>query len=413
MKVEIFRFALFVTRIRLRLAGSLSTLHIEITTSSATAAEQLVPRSMSDVALALHTSGSTRRPKLVPLSHENLCSGAISIADTLKLQPEDVVMNCLPLFHIHGLAVNVLVPAIAGATSVCLSGTFDAVAAIKRLGAGDPAITLYSAVPSLHQALVTSVMSLESPEFPRFPALRLIRNCSAHLPAALASAVSRSLGAEVLPTYAMTESMPIASPSPRHDRFSTHRTVGFAAGPQVALLTQGELEAWGKGKVGKMEGKMEGKVEGKLVEDLSAGLTGEVCVKGSCVTRGYEARGHDPNLDAFVDGWLRTGDLATVAADGLILSGRCKEIINKAGEKFSPMQIEDVYLQHPSIEDCVAFAVPCEKRGEAIGLAIQSEATDRFAERGSKAQNPCNLDTCWSQTNDDLQTTFIDTCRIL
>ena len=348
---------------------------------------------MSDVALALHTSGSTRRPKLVPLSHENLCSGAISIADTLKLQPEDVVMNCLPLFHIHGLAVNVLVPAIAGATSVCLSGTFDAVAAIKRLGAGDPAITLYSAVPSLHQALVTSVMS--SGESPEFPALRLIRNCSAHLPAALASAVSRSLGAEVLPTYAMTESMPIASPSPRHDRFSTHRTVGFAAGPQVALLTQGELEAWGKGKVGKMEGK----VEGKLVEDLSLGLTGEVCVKGSCVTRGYEARGHDPNLDAFVDGWLRTGDLATVAADGLILSGRCKEIINKAGEKFSPMQIEDVYLQHPSIEDCVAFAVPCEKRGEAIGLAIQCEATDRFAERGSKAQNPCNLDTCWSQTN--------------
>ena len=346
---------LFFPRILLHLTGHLASLRLEIHSAhSAVEPQLLVPRD-TDVALALHTSGSTRRPKLVPLSHRNLCSGAICIASTLKIQPDDVVMNCLPLFHIHGLAVNVLVPAIAGASSICLSGPFDAVAALQRLGA-PPAITLYSAVPSLHQALLGQL--IRSPC--DFPALRLIRNCSAHLPTALASAISDTFGAEVLPTYAMTESMPIASPSPRGH--GTHLSVGFPAGPQVALL------------------------DGN-VEDLREGLTGEICVKGSCVTRGYEVRDGDPNVDAFVDGWLKTGDLATVSPEGLILSGRCKEIINKAGEKFSPVQIEDVYLQHPSIEDCVAFAAPCEKRGEAIGLAIQSE------DFGTKAVNSCNLDS--------------------
>ena len=337
----------------------------------------LVPRSRDEIALALHTSGTTRRPKLVPLSHGNLCSGALCIASTLKIQPDDIVMNCLPLFHIHGLAVNVLVPAIAGAMSVCLTGSFDAVAAIKRLTV-EPKITLYSAVPTLHQALLAIYQKTFADDcndcIPN--SLRLIRNCSAHLPAALASAISTTLRTEVLPTYAMTESMPIASPNLRCD-VCTHQTVGFAAGPEVALLTDGQILG------------------------LSEGLFGEVCVRGACVTRGYEVReGHNPNEDTFTtDGWLKTGDLGTVSADGLILSGRCKEVINKAGEKFSPLQIEEVYLQHPMIEDCVAFSAACEKRGEAIGLAIieatncSESKTSQYGNTGNGNERRCNLDS--------------------
>lgn len=329
----------------------------------------LVPQSRDEIALALHTSGTTQRPKLVPLSHGNLCSGALCIASTLKIQPGDVVLNCLPLFHIHGLAVNVLVPAIAGAMSVCLTGSFDAVAAIKRLTV-EPKITLYSAVPTLHQALLAIYQKTCADDcYDCIPnSLRLIRNCSAHLPAALASAISTTLRTEVLPTYAMTESMPIASPNLRCD-VCTHQTVGFAAGPEVALLTDGQILG------------------------LSEGLFGEVCVRGACVTRGYEVReGHNPNEDTFTaDGWLKTGDLGTVSADGLILSGRCKEVINKAGEKFSPLQIEEVYLQHPMIEDCVAFSATCEKRGEAIGLAIIESATSCASESKASHGNTVNI----------------------
>eukprot|EP00434_Breviolum_minutum_P027964 symbB.v1.2.024742.t2/scaffold2365.1/size83366/10 len=329
----------------------------------------LVPQSRDEIALALHTSGTTRRAKLVPLSHGNLCSGALCIASTLKIQPDDVVLNCLPLFHIHGLAVNVLVPAIAGAMSVCLTGSFDAVAAIKRLTV-EPKITLYSAVPTLHQALLAIYRKTCADDcYDCIPnSLRLIRNCSAHLPAALASAISTTLRTEVLPTYAMTESMPIASPNLRCD-VCTHQTVGFAAGPEVALLTDGQILG------------------------LSEGLFGEVCVRGACVTRGYEVReGHNPNEDTFTaDGWLKTGDLGTVSADGLILSGRCKEVINKAGEKFSPLQIEEVYLQHPMIEDCVAFSATCEKRGEAIGLAIIESTTSCASESKTSHGNAGNI----------------------
>ena len=325
--------------------------------------ECLVPGSRDDVALALHTSGTTRRPKLVPLTHSNLCSGALCIASTLKIQEDDVVLNCLPLFHIHGLAVNVLVPAIAGAMSLCLSGPFDAVTVLKSLHA-QPQISLYSAVPTLHHLILTTFNETPDP-LASFgsepPSLRLVRNCSAHLPASLASALSASLHVEVLPTYAMTESMPIASPAVR-GREGPHGTVGFAAGPEVKLLRK------------------------KNLEDLKEGEEGEICVRGACVFGGYEVREANPNVDAFMDGWFRTGDLAVVSADGLRLTGRCKEIINKAGEKFSPLQIEEVYLQHSLIQDCVAFAAPCEKRGEAIGLAIE------IGERNEEDFASCNLD---------------------
>ncbi|CAK9026933.1 unnamed protein product [Durusdinium trenchii] len=352
----------------------------------------LKAQSHEEIVLALHTSGTTRRPKLVPLSHGTLCSGALCIASTLKIQQEDVVMNCLPLFHIHGLAVNVLVPAIAGAMSVCLSGPFDAAAVLKRLNT-EPQITLYSAVPTLHQLIFTA--KSESDLEDSYPSLRLIRSCSAHLPSALARSLALALDVEVLPTYAMTESMPIASPAPHggmrggaRPRF--HGTLGWAAGPEVRLLTDPLTDLLTADDVGPMATRTSeaATTTSRTLKPLEEGLEGEICVRGACVTRGYELRRdeEDPNRDAFVEGWFRTGDLAKVCKEGLILSGRNKEIINKSGEKFAPLQIEEVYLQHPLIKDCVAFAATCEKRGEAIGLAIET------GDRSEEDLQQCNLD---------------------
>ncbi|CAE7632059.1 unnamed protein product, partial [Symbiodinium microadriaticum] len=253
-------------------SGPASGLSVPTTAGYGSEMPELVTRSRDEVGLALHTSGSTRRPKLVPLTHANLCSGSICIASTLQLGPSDVVMNCLPLFHIHGLVVNVLVPAIAGSVAVCLP-SFDATAAAKQLREG---ISVYSAVPSAHHAILESL-----PTGASYESLRIIRNCSAHLPASLASELERKMATEVLP--------------------------------------------W-------------------RLDELCPG-----------VTSGYECRhGIDPNLEVkrkpatlistapetgTGEGWLKTGDLATLTSKGLVLTGRCKEIINKAGEKLSPLQL--------------------------------------------------------------------------
>ncbi|CAK9017200.1 Oxalate--CoA ligase (4-coumarate--CoA ligase isoform 8) (At4CL8) (4-coumarate--CoA ligase-like 10) (Acyl-activating enzyme 3) (Adenosine monophosphate binding protein 3) (AtMPBP3) (Oxalyl-CoA synthetase) [Durusdinium trenchii] len=276
--------------------------------------------------------------------------------------------------------------------SVCLSGPFDAAAVLKRLNT-EPQITLYSAVPTLHQLIFTA--KSESDLEDSYPSLRLIRSCSAHLPSALARSLALALDVEVLPTYAMTESMPIASPAPHggmrggaRPRF--HGTLGWAAGPEVRLLTDPLTDLLTADDVGPMATRTSeaATTTSRTLKPLEEGLEGEICVRGACVTRGYELRRdeEDPNRDAFVEGWFRTGDLAKVCKEGLILSGRNKEIINKSGEKFAPLQIEEVYLQHPLIKDCVAFAATCEKRGEAIGLAIET------GDRSEEDLQQCNLD---------------------
>merc|ERR1712137_184106 len=143
----------------------------------------------------------------------------------------------------------------------------------------------------------------------------------------------------VVPTYAMTESMPITS----NPRFGARklRSVGPQAGPNMRIMNGFPDSTF-----------------------LPVGEEGEVVVKEGPVTKGYEKREHmdqDPNIEAFGDGWLRTGDKGWVDTDGyLYLSGRFKEIINRAGEKISPFEIEDALRKHDAVQDLIAFAVPHE-----------------------------------------------------
>lgn len=309
----------------------------------------------TDVALVLHTSGTTKKPKIVPLTHRNLGHGIQYVARTLRRQPADVCLNVMPLFHIHGLVANVGVSCHAGARVTCsafLGGDdfVDKLAPTRR--AQRP--TWYSAVPTMHEAILTGA---EARGASLDHSLSLLRNCSA----ALLPPVSRRLLAAfgsvvVLPTYAMTESFPICS-NPPHLTVKL-ATVGPAMGPDVRVLAS-HPDA----------------------REVASGEEGEVCVRGACVTGGYLLRDHmpnDPNVEAFTaDGMLRTGDKGYVDADGYLqLVGRFKEIINCGGEKVSPLELEDRLLQVHGVRTCVCFSASAEHMGEAVGVAVVSSEED-------------------------------------
>jgi len=298
-----------------------------------------------DLALVLHTSGTTKKPKIVPLTHANIACGAMCIASTVQMKKEDVCNNTMPLFHIHGLIVNVLASAVAGAQIVCVPGVFAVQHFYGALQA-KPEPTWYSAVPTMHLQVLQYAQEV-GPEKAKNK-LELVRNCSAALVPSVAEDMEKTLEVSIMPTYAMTESMPICS-NPRYG-VRKLRSVGPRAGPFMTI----------------MNGHPDN-------TEMPVGEEGEVVVKEGPVTAGYEFRDHmdcNPNIEAFGDGWLRTGDKGWVDADGyLYLSGRFKEIINRAGEKISPFEVEDCIRQNPSFKDCIAFAVPHTSLGEVVGIA--------------------------------------------
>jgi len=317
------------------------------------------------VALVLHTSGTTRKPKTVPLTHGNLTAGALTISKTIALTPEDTCINIMPLFHIHGLSVNILASLLAGASVLCTPGLYateNGVADFFRwlqpsAGGNKRKVTWYSAVPTMHQAILEyAEHAIAQTGATPNHSLRLIRNCSAALLPAIAERMARAFNCEILPTYAMTESMPICSPQ-LGQGLAKHGSVGPAAGPQLII---GEVTENEQGK--------------PILKVLPPYAEGEVMVRGACVTAGYELRDwmdYNPNEEAFIEGWLRTGDKGYLDEDGYVyLVGRFKEIINRAGEKISPMLVEDVLQRHPGVGQVVVFAAPHTSLGEVVGAAI-------------------------------------------
>ena len=304
---------------------------------------------LDEVCLVLHTSGTTLKPKLVPLTHRNLCAAATSIASTLHLKASDVALNVMPLYHLHGIMVNLLVPAISGGAVVCSAGWSDAAAFFGLAARGGA--TWYSAVPTMHLAITQhaerSLMRVGA--YPKH-SLAFARNCSAALASSLAERMERALGLVVVPSYAMSECVPICS-NPRHG-LRKLGSVGPPAGPSVKIL-----------------------VAGATGDELTsaAGVHGEVCVKGTCCTSGYEWRPHmSQGFSAFAEGgYLKTGDKGYFDSDGyLFLSGRLKELINRAAEKISPLVIENEVAKDPRVGECLVFACPHTELGEVVGVAV-------------------------------------------
>ena len=293
-----------------------------------------------DTALVLHTSGTTARPKIVPLLQRNVLASARHIATTLALGAGDVCLNVMPLFHIHGLMAGTLASLAAGA-QVCCCPHFSALRFFAWFDEVRP--TWYTAVPTMHQALLARA-ARHSDACAR-SRLRLVRSSSARLPAPVMKELERVFKAPVLESYGMTETAHQIASNPIPPARREAGSVGCAAGPEVAIMDE----------------------RGHLRE---SGETGEIVVRGPNVMPGYE-NNPDANAHAFHDGWFRTGDQGFLDEEGYLrITGRLKELINRGGEKISPSEVDEVLMHHPCVHHAVTFAVPHDALGEEVAAAV-------------------------------------------
>jgi oxalate---CoA ligase len=299
-----------------------------------------VPANPDDVALVLHTSGTTSRPKMVPLTHANITASAHAVAAALNLAPSDRCLNIMPLFHIHGIIGALLSSLSRGAGVICTQG-FLAPKFFEWMDECRP--TWYTAVPTMHQAILARAAQNESVIRRRL--LKLIRSSSASLPPQVMAEMERVFCAPVIESYGMTEASHQMASNPLPPRVRKPGSVGVAAGPEVAIMdTHGALAA--------------------------AGDRGEIVIRGPGVTKGYH-NNPSANESAFANSWFRTGDEGYLDADGyLFITGRLKEMINRGGEKIAPREVDEALLEHPAIQQALAFAVPDPRLGEEIGAAI-------------------------------------------
>jgi len=294
----------------------------------------------SDVALVLHTSGTTSRPKIVPLTHANLLASAGNIRNTLQLTERDRCLNIMPLFHIHGLMAAVLATLTAGGSVFATPG-FNALKFFGWMEEAHP--TWYTAVPTMHQAILQRAE--RNAGIIQANPLRFIRSSSASLPVPVFHALEQAFGCPVIEAYAMTENAHQMTsnqlpPGQRKPGF-----VGCAAGPQVAVMSP----------------------DGRL---LGAGEEGEVVTRGPNVTPGYE-NNPKANEAGFAFGWFHTGDQGFMDEDGYLkITGRLKEIINRGGEKIAPMEVDEVLMEHAAVAQVVTFAMPHDMLGEEVAAAI-------------------------------------------
>ena len=301
------------------------------------------PPAPNDVALVLHTSGTTALPKVVPLTQANLMASARQIAATLKLTPSDRCLNLMPLFHTHGLSGALL-------SSIASGATFVTTPALEPASFGrwliDSEATWYTAVPTMHQVIVAA---MRDTKLPRPTKLRFVRSSSSPLPPPVAVELEALFAVPVLQAYGMTEASHQIACNPLPPGRRKPGSVGLPAGTEIRIVGDG-------GRV------------------LSRGERGEVCIAGPGVFGAY-ADNPEANRTSFIDGFFRTGDEGYLDEDGyLFLTGRLKEMINRGGEKIAPAEIDMVLLEHPSVAEAVCFAVPHPTLGEDIAAAVVAKA---------------------------------------
>lgn len=289
-----------------------------------TAGRTLDDPKADDVALFLHTSGTTSRPKGVPLTHGSLMASIRNIVDTYQLSATDTTVVVMPLFHVHGL-VGATLSTLSSGGSVALPERFRASSfwdTMEAVGA-----TWYTAVPTIHQIL------LERQEGPR-RSLRFIRSCSSALAPAVGAELEARFGAPVLEAYGMTEASHQVASSPLPPAARKPGSVGPGTGVEITIID------------------------------------GEVCIRGANVMTGY-VNNPDANAEAFIDGWFRTGDQGSLDEHGYLrLTGRIKELINRGGEKISPLEVDAALFDHADVEQAVTFGVPDAKYGEEVNAVV-------------------------------------------
>ncbi len=335
-----------------------------------------------DEVLVLFTSGTTGNKKLVPHKLGDMIVAAAVIAVSWNLTHDDINCNLMPLFHVGGIVRQVFSPILSAGSVICCP-SFDADLFWRLLTSQHPSqspgengatlpntFTWYYAAPTMHQVILGSIPQNEdsddiinddsSPAFTKTADgggrhLRMIANAAGGLLPSLAQELRATFGANVLPSYGMTECMPISSP-PYNYELTKPGTSGVAVGPEIGIFNNN-------------------------MKSLPPNKEGNICVRGRPCFRGYGAvgavhgGGHNPTQKVpkalGAGGWFNTGDLGYLDEDGyLFITGRSKEVINRGGEIISPLEVEEEIVQHPSILACAAFSAPHKILQEAVGIVL-------------------------------------------
>jgi acyl-coenzyme A synthetase/AMP-(fatty) acid ligase/acetyltransferase-like isoleucine patch superfamily enzyme len=310
------------------------------------------PNAASDEVLVLFTSGTTGNKKIVPHQLGDMLTAATTIALSWALTPSDVNCNLMPLFHVGGIVRQVFSPLISGGCVICCP-SFDPTIFWALLE--KRAFSWYYAAPTMHQLILqsgrqeadNSTLTIEQKIKPE---LRMIANAAGGLLPSLAVQLQETFGANILPSYGMTECMPISSP-PATYQLEKPGTSGVAVGPEIAILNTTTLKP------------------------LPFGEEGPICVRGEPCFRGYGTIANDPSQmvsETFLkEGWFNTGDLGCMDEDGyLFITGRSKEVINRGGEIISPMEVEEEVLSHPDVSSCAAFSALHDVLQEVVGIVL-------------------------------------------
>lgn len=314
----------------------------------------LLPNQHSDQVLILFTSGTTGSKKLVPHLLEDILVATACISVSWQLTEEDTNCNLMPLFHVGGIIRQVFSPILSGGAVICCP-SFDPVLFWQLLN--QEAFTWYYAAPTMHQLILQTGKTeghIRNKVNTRSPRLRMIANAAGALLPSLARELRQVFRAAVLPSYGMTECMPITSP-PANYQLNKPGTSGVSVGPEICILNLTSLQSEETGK------------------------EGPICVRGAPCFRGYE---HIPGPGGVQEavaapntflpgGWFNTGDLGYMDADGyLYITGRSKEVINRGGEIISPMEVEEAVNSHSDVFACVAFSTQHSVLQEVVGLVV-------------------------------------------
>jgi long-chain acyl-CoA synthetase len=302
-----------------------------------------VERDDSDTAVILYTSGTTGQPKGAELTHRNLNTNAHMTVDTLiEITSDDVIMGCLPLFHVFGLTCGLNAAVVSG-SCLTLLPRFDGGKALEMVGRDK--VTVFEGVPTMYAGMLHHANAGSAD----MSSLRTCITGGSAMPVEILKAFEQKFGCQVLEGYGLSETSPVASfNQPGRER--KPGSIGFQVrGCEMRLVDD----------------------DGN---DVGADTPGEIAIRGENVMKGYWGR-PEATAEAIPDGWFRTGDIATKDADGYyFIVDRKKDLIIRGGYNVYPREVEETLYEHPAVAEAAVVGMKHSDLGEEIGAAVALKA---------------------------------------